>query len=106
MNPKNAYYVLELGPTATVSDIERQGQKLVALLSVGARQAGVYSCPFGELPRDETMVREAVARLRDPSLRQQDAAVVRLLLDGSSDAPVDADAPLPDAFALAGYPGL
>ncbi len=110
MNPKNPYYVLELGADATPAEIEREGKKLLGLLAVGATRALTYTCALGTFPRDETLVRESVAILRDPGERARRGCLARLLVvapDGRlTTEATPLDAPLPDAFALAGYPGL
>ncbi len=111
MNPKNPFYILELPGTASPGDIERQGRKLLGLFDVGAKKATTYTCALGTFPRDATMIREAMAALRDPKRRAKDGFLVSLLEGDASDgvrtggdfAP---DAPLPDAFEAAGYKGL
>lgn len=109
MNPKNAYYVLELAHDASPGEIERQGRKLLGLLELGAAKAATYTCPLGTFRRDGTMVREAMAALRDPKRRVREALLVRVLAREPADKPfvdVDVDAPLPDAFRIGGYEGL
>ena len=69
MNPRNPFYVLEVAAAASPGEIERQGRKLLALLDVGAAKARSYRCPLGTFARDATMVREAMAALRDPPRR-------------------------------------
>ncbi len=112
MNPKSPFYVLELGPDASPGEIERQGRKLLGLFEVGAKKASAYACPLGTFPRDETMVREAMAALRDPRHRTKEACLVSLLPVAAHAAGADAsnphemDAPVPDAFLAGGYRGL
>jgi len=109
MNPKSPFYVLELRPEASPGEIERQGRKLLGLFEVGAKKAGTYSCPLGTFTRDETMVREAMAALRDPRRRAKEACLVTLLsaeAAGEGDAALEPDAPLEDAFLAGGYRGL
>ena len=65
----NPYFVLGLAPSASLVDIERAGQKLIAQLTIGAASAKTYVSPFGPLARDESLVRSAVATLRDPNER-------------------------------------
>ena len=65
----NPYFVLELEPSASLLEIERAGQKLIAQLTIGAMSSKTYASPFGPQPRDESVVRSAVARLRDPNER-------------------------------------
>lgn len=66
---ENPFYVLELPVTASRVEVERAGQKLLSLLAISAASAKVYRTPFGPRPRDEAMVRAAVAALRDPQTR-------------------------------------
>lgn len=65
----NPFYVLDLRPTATAIEVERAGQKLLAMLAVGLDAAKVYLTPLGERPRDEDRVRQALDALRDPRRR-------------------------------------
>lgn len=109
MNPRNPFYILELAADATPGDIERQGKKLLGLFDVGADRAKTYTCPLGTFPRDPTTIREAMASLRDPKSRRRAACLVRLLdvpEEGVIDPSKDPDAPLPDAFLVAGLRGL
>jgi hypothetical protein len=110
MNPKSPFYILELSSKATPGEIERQGRKLLGLFEVGAAKAATYVCPLGSFPRDPTMVREAMAALRDPARRKRESVLVALL-ETAPAAPeaqdVEAlDAPLVDAFLAGGYLGL
>lgn len=66
---KNAFLVLGLKPGATRAEAERAGQKLLAQLTIGAASATTYTTPWGPRPRDESLVRLALASLRDPSQR-------------------------------------
>jgi hypothetical protein len=50
-------------------EIERTGQKLLGMLSVGAKSATTYHTPWGPQPRDESLVRQALAQLKDPAVR-------------------------------------
>jgi len=65
----NPFYVLELAPDCSRAEVERAGQKLLAMLEVDLAGARRYSTPFGEGPRDAAKVREAMAELRDPQRR-------------------------------------
>jgi hypothetical protein len=106
MNARNPFYILELKADASPGEIERQGRKLLALFEVGAAKARSYTCPLGTFERDDTMVREAMAALRDPQRRMKEACLVSLL-DGVTRADTyDPDAPLEDAFLAGGYRGL
>jgi hypothetical protein len=61
--------VLELMPDCSRAEVERAGQKLLAMLELDLSGAGVYSTPFGVGERDAAKVREAMAELRDPQRR-------------------------------------
>lgn len=65
----NAFLVLELGPEATRTEIERAGQRLLGLLQVGAARATTVETPEGPRPRGVDDVRAALATLRDPAAR-------------------------------------
>jgi hypothetical protein len=106
VTPHNAFYVLELSPDASPGEIERKGRALLGLIELGAAKGVVYTCSLGTFPRDATAVREAMARLRDPAAREQDAFLARLAGDAADDVPAAADAPFDEAFLLAGYEGL
>lgn len=106
MNPRNPFFVLDLPPSATPGEIERAGRKLIALLEVGGAAATQYVCAFGTFPRDATMIREAMNVLRDPKQRAKESLLASLIAPASAAPTPDLDAPLPDAFALAGLPGL
>lgn len=107
MNPKNPYFVLEIASDTTPGEIERAGRKLLGLIEVGSEKAAKYTCSFGTFDRDPTMIREAMAELRDPQKRARHALLASLLSgDANADSAAGLDAPLANAFALAGYPGL
>jgi len=106
MNPENPYFILEIDAAATPGEIERAGRKLLALLEVGSENVAQYTCSFGTFHRDATMIREAMSELRDPKKRARQALLASLLGASAASSEVDIDAPLADAFALAGYPGL
>jgi len=65
----NPFLVLELGPTTSGADAERQGEKLLAMLAAGLDEARRYSTPFGARERSPELVRAALAELRDPRRR-------------------------------------
>ncbi len=67
----NPFFVLGLTPEASPLEIERQGQKLLAMLRVGLETATSYPTPFGDHPRTEEAVRQALATLRDPARRHE-----------------------------------
>jgi hypothetical protein len=66
---RNPFFVLELTTDAPRIDIERMGQKLLALLEVGSVEVASYQTPFGSATRDSDLVRQALAALRDPNGR-------------------------------------
>jgi hypothetical protein len=65
----NPFFVLEVGTDASQADVERAGQRLLALLAVGSISADQYSTPLGPARRDADQVRQALAALRDPEQR-------------------------------------
>jgi curved DNA-binding protein CbpA len=65
----NPFYVLELAPDCSRAEVERAGQKLLAMLELDLSGAAVYVTPFGAGRRDAAKVREAMAELRDPQRR-------------------------------------
>jgi hypothetical protein len=110
MNPRNAYYVLELLPDATPGEIERQGRKLLGLIELGTARGTVYACPLGTFTRDATMVREAMTMLRDPKRRAKERCLATLVdpvwqAAGDAGLDEDLDAAVPDALGIV-YDGL
>jgi hypothetical protein len=65
----NPFYVLGLAPECSRAEIERAGQKLLAMLELDLAGAGIYPTPLGQARRDAAKVREAMAELRDPQRR-------------------------------------
>lgn len=65
----NPFLVLSLPPDSDIDQIERQGQKLLLMLSSGIMATATYETPLGPRPLDAEIVREAIAELRDPDLR-------------------------------------
>lgn len=65
----NPFWVLELPPTASTQEVERQGQKLLAMLGVGLEAARTFPTPLGPVERTESTVRQALDALRDPAQR-------------------------------------
>ncbi len=80
---ENPFFVLGLPTSASLADVERTSQKLVAQLTIGAESAKTYASPFGLQQRDESKVRAAAAALRSPQQRllcelwAEDAALKR-----------------------------
>ena len=87
---ENPLLVLELAPDASRAEIERAGQKLLAMLELGLRSAALYPTPLGPRARTPESVRAAMAELRDPDRR-----IVHELWIGAPAAEV----PLDDADA-------
>lgn len=65
----NPFYVLEVAPDCSRAEVERAGQKLLAMLELDLAGARAYPTPFGPGRRDGAKVREAMAELRDPQRR-------------------------------------
>jgi hypothetical protein len=65
----NPFYVLGLAPDCSRAEVERAGQKLLAMLELDLAGAREYETPFGHARRDPAKVREAMAELRDPQRR-------------------------------------
>jgi curved DNA-binding protein CbpA len=65
----NPFFVLDVSPQASRTEVERAGQKLLGLLALGATGADRYDTPFGPATRDADAVRRALALLRDPNER-------------------------------------
>jgi len=66
---ENPFLVLELPVGAGAGEIERRGQKLLAMLAAGLDEAKRYATPFGPRERSAELVRVAMAELRDPGRR-------------------------------------
>ena len=66
---ENPFLVLGLAPRASTAEVERMGQKLLAMLAAGLTEANSYSTPFGPAARTAEQVRWAMAELRDPRRR-------------------------------------
>jgi hypothetical protein len=66
---ENPFLVLALAPSATLAELEREGQKLLAMLAAGLADARRYETPFGAHERTPELVRAALADLRDPDRR-------------------------------------
>lgn len=65
----NPFFVLELKADASRAEIERAGQRLLALLGIDSSGISAYATPLGVATRDADMVRQALAALRDPVQR-------------------------------------
>lgn len=65
----NPFFVLELAVTASRAEVERAGQKWLAMLELGLARAAIYTTPLGVRARTPELVRSAMAELRDPERR-------------------------------------
>jgi hypothetical protein len=65
----NPFFVLEVPTDATPTEVERAGQRLLALLALGSAAVETYQTPLGPATRDADQVRQALAALRDPAQR-------------------------------------
>lgn len=65
----NPFLVLSLPVDAGIEQIERQGQKILMMLSAGMSESASYETPLGSRLLSEELVREAIAELRDPDRR-------------------------------------
>ncbi len=99
---ESPFLVLELGPEASRLEIERAGQRLLSMLELGLEAAKTYPTPWGPAPRDASLVRAAMAELRDPARRAGHVPPGEL--------PEPADPPLDPAWegakAALGWSGL
>ncbi len=66
---QNPFLVLELPPTADGAEVDRQGQKLLAMLAAQLAEAASYPSPLGRCVRTPELVRAAMAELQDPDRR-------------------------------------
>jgi hypothetical protein len=66
---ENPFAVLALAPTASAAEVERQGEKLLAMLAAGLQEAQRYPTPSGARARTPELVRASLAELRDPHRR-------------------------------------
>lgn len=65
----NPFLVLDLPVDTPAEMIERKGEMLLSMLSIGVADATVYKTPFGPKERTAELVRDALAELRDPNRR-------------------------------------
>jgi hypothetical protein len=66
---QNPFFVLGLSPECSRADVERTGQKLLALLAIESGTAKQWKSPVGPGIRTADAVRAAMAELRDPERR-------------------------------------
>lgn len=65
----NPFHLLGLTPGVTAIEIERAGQRLLALSEVGSAAAAVVVIRGVAVPRSVDQIRAAMATLRDPAMR-------------------------------------
>lgn len=65
------FWMLELTPAASASDIEKAARDISAKLKFGVAGVERFALPLGDAVRDEYLVREAKALLQDPARRLQ-----------------------------------
>ena len=66
---ENPFYVLGVAVTASRTDIEREGNKLLSMLQLDLKESKSYRSPVGDHVRTAEAVRAAMAELRDPKRR-------------------------------------
>lgn len=66
---ENPFYVLGLERDCSRQDVEREGQKLLSMLTLGLEEAQAYTTPVGERPRTAELIRHAMSELREPRRR-------------------------------------
>lgn len=106
MSPRvteNPFYVLEVRPEASAMEVERAGQKLLAMLGVGLAGATDYSTPLGDFQRDDALVRWALDQLRDPVKRARHAGWAQLPPRAAIPVPPETDAAWPELLAQLGW---
>lgn len=96
----NPFFVLELSPDCSRIEIERAGQKLLAMLEVGIGGAERYDTPLGSRPRTPELVREAMAALREPRRR----LIAEMWARAELAEPRDESPDEPDAKGEPGWP--
>lgn len=112
----NPFYVLDVPVDCHPTEIERAGQKWLAMLTLDLEEAKHYRSPLGEHVRTDVEVRQAMATLRVPEKRLfcelWYVPVDLSLLQTSSVSPSPSAKPqenAPDPCLLwqcAGFPGL
>jgi hypothetical protein len=94
----NPFFVLDVSPQASRTEVERAGQKLLGLLTLGAAGADRYDTPFGPATRDADAVRRALATLRDPNERVIQELWAQIATDVASGVDLSPDAPAGKAW--------
>jgi hypothetical protein len=83
----NPFYVLGLPADCPTRAVEREGQKLLAMLAIGLAEAKQHGSPLGPRPRTDEKVRAAMAELRDPARRLMHELFARLAVAEPAAAP-------------------
>jgi hypothetical protein len=83
---QNPFFVLGLSPECSRADVERTGQKLLALLAIESGAAKQWKSPVGPGIRTADAVRAAMAELRDPERRVIHEAWARTFPEASERA--------------------
>lgn len=100
---RNPFFVLGLEPTASRTEVERAGQKLLGQLGLGLESARRTDTPWGPAERDEASVRAALAELRDPARR---AAAELWAREPTGEAPDEMDHSFAAAKRAFGWRGF
>jgi hypothetical protein len=103
---RNPFFVLAVATDASRIEIERQGQKLLALLEIGSTEAARYETPFGPATRDGDAVRHALAALRDPNRRVIHELWADVAIPSTNEQRENATQPWQGAGAAIGWPGI
>lgn len=101
----NPFYILGLRPDCSRADLEREGQKLLAMLELKLEAARHYPTPLGPRPRTADSVRQAMAELRDPQRRLLHELWAQLPATALADAPPATPAPPADPASAPAPPG-
>lgn len=111
----NPFYVLSSRPSATRPQLEREAQKLLAMLELRLSAAMHYPTPVGSGERDAQLLRDSTAALRDPEQRLRaelwatlepthtGAAAVASAPEPAPEAKPDAVEPWSEALAALGW---
>lgn len=100
----NPFYILGLRPDCSRADLEREGQKLLAMLELKLEAARSYPTPLGPMPRTAESVRQAMAELRDPHRRLVHELWAQLPASPLTGEPPRGAGPPPDPPGIAAAP--
>jgi hypothetical protein len=103
---RNPFFILTVATHASRVEVERQGQKLLALLEIGSTEATRYETPFGPATRDPDAVRQALAALRDPDRRVIQELWADIATPIKNEQREDATQPWEGAGAAIGWAGI